>query len=298
MNEKYDIVVVGSGAGGAPLAHALTKAGAKVCVIERGKALEELSLDRDEIEWTRRKRFMPHARNDPHMFRKDESTRALATARAWTGNIVGGSTVTSDALMLRASEADFVQGDRMNKIAGIKAPNWPFGLAELAPYYDEAERFLGVKKAKEQGLKTHAIAGFLDAAAAKVGHRLSRAERAIVTRDRGLQKACEYRTLCEQYACPSNANRRTRRRKRRAKRHRSVSRRGRGGRGRKCAAAFAFRKLVQQKRTRGQRFVVLCAIRSASVFAPKRFRKMRRLYEGLTFCRTIAFAHAKQGRTL
>ena len=205
MNEKYDIVVVGSGAGGAPLAHALTKAGAKVCVIERGKALEELSLDRDEIEWTRRKRFMPHARNDPHMFRKDESTRALATARAWTGNIVGGSTVTSDALMVRASEADFAQGDRMNKIAGIKAPNWPFGLAELAPYYDEAERFLGVKKAKEQGLKTHAIAGFLDAAAAKVGHTLSRAERAIVTHDRGLQKACEYRTLCEQYACPSNA---------------------------------------------------------------------------------------------
>ena len=46
---SFDIVIIGSGAGGSPIAERAAAAGAKVLVIERGKALPRAGFDRDEI---------------------------------------------------------------------------------------------------------------------------------------------------------------------------------------------------------------------------------------------------------
>ena len=89
----FDAVVVGSGAGGAPLACRLCEAGWKVLLVERGKAYQRADFDRDEIEWSRRDRFVPSPRTDPHTRRSDEGQRAGLTTDGWISTVLGGGTV-------------------------------------------------------------------------------------------------------------------------------------------------------------------------------------------------------------
>ena len=63
MTTTFDAIVVGSGAGGAPLACRLCEAGWKVLLVERGRAYQRGDFDRDEIEWSRRDRFVPSPRD-------------------------------------------------------------------------------------------------------------------------------------------------------------------------------------------------------------------------------------------
>ena len=89
MSARFDVVVVGSGAGGAPVACRLAEQGMKVLVLERGRAFKKEDFDRDEIEWSRRNAFMPPVRTDPHMWRANEQARALPTREGWISTVVG-----------------------------------------------------------------------------------------------------------------------------------------------------------------------------------------------------------------
>jgi len=92
MTTTFDAVVVGSGAGGAPVACRLCEAGWRVLLIERGKAYQRTDFDRDEIEWCRRDRFVPSPRTDPHTRRSDEGQRAGLTTDGWISTVLGGGT--------------------------------------------------------------------------------------------------------------------------------------------------------------------------------------------------------------
>src|SRR5450432_1709991 len=67
--EKVDVVIIGSGAGGGPMAFELAKAGIKVVVLERGPHYEQHEYVHDEILNSRRNFFMPLPWDEPHLLR-------------------------------------------------------------------------------------------------------------------------------------------------------------------------------------------------------------------------------------
>ncbi|HEY4222945.1 MAG TPA: GMC family oxidoreductase [Myxococcota bacterium] len=197
----FDAVVVGSGAGGAPLACALCEAGYRVLLIERGREVKRADFDRDEIEWCRRDGFVPSPHNDPHMWRSDVNTPAYKTADGWISTLLGGGTMHMAAYLLRADEADARQGTRLAHEAGSQALDWAVPFADVARYYDEIERALGVS----QALKTHALAHKLDRAATALGIPTMPTPRGILTSPQDGRLACDYREQCASYGCPTGA---------------------------------------------------------------------------------------------
>ncbi|MBV6522849.1 MAG: 6'''-hydroxyparomomycin C oxidase [Gemmatimonadaceae bacterium] len=130
----YDAIVVGSGFGGVMAAYPLVMAGQRVLMIERGEWVERRLENWDPVNAHELSR---------HFSR--ESTYWVKDAR-WartTGSFhcVGGPSVYYGGVALRMRERDFDPG---SEILGDSHAAWPFGYAELAPYYDRAEWLLGV----------------------------------------------------------------------------------------------------------------------------------------------------------
>ena len=69
MAEQVDVCIVGSGAGGAPMALELGRAGFKVVVIEKGAHYQPKDFVHDEILNSRRNFFMPLPWDEPHLLR-------------------------------------------------------------------------------------------------------------------------------------------------------------------------------------------------------------------------------------
>jgi len=131
MNDAVDAVIVGSGAGGAPLAARLAGAGLKVVVLEAGRA------------WSPRDDFATDEAAQAPLFWTDERLSAgddpVAFGRNNSGIGVGGSTLHYTAYVPRAQPDDF----RLKSTQGAGV-DWPIAYDDLAPYYDEIEAFLGV----------------------------------------------------------------------------------------------------------------------------------------------------------
>lgn len=127
---SWDVIIIGSGAGGSTAAWALARAGRRVLVLERGDF-----LPREHENW------------DPDAIR----TGRYRTTEQWldehgaafspfTHYCVGGNTKAYGAALLRLRERDF--GEIRHR-AGI-SPAWPIGYDELEPYYSLAEDLYAV----------------------------------------------------------------------------------------------------------------------------------------------------------
>ncbi|MGI4879915.1 MAG: GMC family oxidoreductase [Janthinobacterium lividum] len=129
--EQADAVIVGSGAGGAPLAARLAGAGLKVVVLEAGRA------------WSPRTDFATDEIAQMPLYWTDERLSAGSHAMAFgannSGTGVGGSTLHYTGYVPRPQPDDFRLATTQG--AGV---DWPIGYDDLAPYYDEIEGFLGV----------------------------------------------------------------------------------------------------------------------------------------------------------
>lgn len=128
----YDIVIVGSGVGGSTLAYELAGSGARVLVLERGDYLPEEPQNWDVSSVFEANRYKAH-----------ETWRAARTGRLFTPGVhywVGGNSKVYGASMIRFRETDFGAVEH----AGGISPAWPLSYADLAPFYDEAERLYGV----------------------------------------------------------------------------------------------------------------------------------------------------------
>jgi choline dehydrogenase-like flavoprotein len=212
MTTMFDVVVVGSGAGGAPLACRLCEAGYKVLLVERGKAWQRSEFDRDEIEWSRRDRFIPSPRTDPHTRRSEPGQRAGLTTDGWISTVLGGGTVHMGAYLLRGHDDDAHQATRFANDGDTDhtALNWAVPFADFGRFYDEAERELGVSGAPASGvppLSAHALSAKVDVAATQLGLASMPTPRGIlsVPRPDDDRLPCAYRQLCASYGCPNDA---------------------------------------------------------------------------------------------
>jgi choline dehydrogenase-like flavoprotein len=129
--EVVDAVVVGTGAGGAPLMARLAAAGLTVVALEAGR------------HWSPADDFATDESEQNKLFWMDERLSGgedpLAFGKNNSGIGVGGSTLHYTAYTPRAQPDDF----RIRTDFGV-GEDWPIGYTELAPYYDALERFLGV----------------------------------------------------------------------------------------------------------------------------------------------------------
>ena len=97
---EVDVCIVGSGAGGAPVALSLARAGYRVLVLEKGPAYNQSDFVYDEIRSCRRDFFVPAVADDPHV-RVDPSGHTRKTSDGWTSNCVGGGTVHFNGFSFR-----------------------------------------------------------------------------------------------------------------------------------------------------------------------------------------------------
>lgn len=129
--DHYDLIVVGSGPGGASLAHRLAPSGKRILILERGDY-----LPRSELNWSAQAVFVDaiyQAKETWTNARGDSFSPALHY-------YVGGNSKVYGAALFRLRERDFGEVQH----AGGVSPAWPLGYDVFEPYYTQAENLFHV----------------------------------------------------------------------------------------------------------------------------------------------------------
>jgi choline dehydrogenase-like flavoprotein len=134
MNGTPDIVIIGSGMGGATVAAGLAGSGARILILERGQSIVDTPETRD-----------PRAIFQRGHYRSKEQWHDQHGNPFNPGNyyFVGGNTKLYGAVLIRYRKEDF--GDLEHE-GGI-SPAWPFPYEELEPWYGKAEALYCVRGA-------------------------------------------------------------------------------------------------------------------------------------------------------
>jgi choline dehydrogenase-like flavoprotein len=131
QNRHYDVIIIGSGAGGGTLAHALAGTGKRVLVLERGGHVR-----REKENWSSEAVNLAARYNTKETWR-DKHGKAL---HPHTNYNVGGNTKFYGAALFRLRREDFGE---LRHHGGI-SPAWPIDYEDLEPYYGQAERLYHV----------------------------------------------------------------------------------------------------------------------------------------------------------
>jgi choline dehydrogenase-like flavoprotein len=134
-SNHYDIIIIGSGAGGGTLAHSLAPGGKRILIIERGDFLR-----REQDNWSAKAVFV-QAKYQAVETWHDRDGHAF---RPGIHYYVGGNTKFYGAALLRLREADFGE---IRHHGGV-SPAWPLSYADLEPYYCAAEALYHVHGAR------------------------------------------------------------------------------------------------------------------------------------------------------
>lgn len=218
--EEVDVCVVGSGAGGAPLATQLAMAGARVVILEKGPWYKQEDFDHDEIKNCRRNYWAPYPSDEPHLLQRPGDRKPRVTNSGWTSNCVGGGTVHMSGFFYRLSPEDFTLGTRYaNGVEGANITDWPIRYEDLAPYYDRVEREIGVSgKAGDtpfepprsgpypfDPLRANPLHALVEQGAKEKGYHPFHTPRGIISRPFKGRGACVYCDFCGSYGCESGA---------------------------------------------------------------------------------------------
>src|SRR3954463_8323256 len=129
--DDYDIIVIGTGAGGGTMANALADSSARILILERGDFVPS-----EPENW------------DPAAVWKDLRYRTTerwldqdgAAFRPYTHYNVGGNTKFWGSVLYRLRRADFGEMQHRDGVS----PAWPIDYDTLEPYYERAERMYQV----------------------------------------------------------------------------------------------------------------------------------------------------------
>lgn len=182
--EHVEFVVIGSGAGGAPLTHTLVHAGRQVLVLDKGPLFRTQDqsptgfsdFKRDETFATGSEKRInipdvanhgesffsshvePDLNDEPHIY-VGEDGKDRATIEGYTAQVVGGGTQLYGGVSLRFTPDDFrlasfnagrtdlrddPDGDVLRE-----ARDWPITYDDLEPYYCKAEELIGINGTRD-----------------------------------------------------------------------------------------------------------------------------------------------------
>lgn len=128
---QYDIIIIGTGAGGGTLLHTLKNSGKKILVLERGDFLPKEKANWDTIEVFQKDRY-----HNAEEFIDDQGKEFKPGMGYW----VGGNTKVYGAALFRLREKDF---ESVQHAGGI-SPEWPLKYNDLESYYTKAEKLYNV----------------------------------------------------------------------------------------------------------------------------------------------------------
>jgi len=131
MSDHYDVIVIGSGPGGASLAQKLASTGKRILLLERGDY-----LPRSRANWDSQTVFVEGAYQAPETWYGRDGKSFHPGLHYY----VGGNSKVYGAALFRMRERDFGQIQHEDGIS----PAWPLKYADFEPYYAEAERLFHV----------------------------------------------------------------------------------------------------------------------------------------------------------
>lgn len=130
-DQIYDVVIIGSGAGGGTLARKLAATGKKILILERGELVYRESSELTDTELFKKERY--HA-PEPWFDKAGEPFYPQ------TNYSVGGNTKIWYSVLMRMRERDFEAVPHQDGLS----PEWPLKYADFEPYYTEAEKLYHV----------------------------------------------------------------------------------------------------------------------------------------------------------
>src|SRR5918995_1827171 len=125
-SEHYDVIIIGTGAGGGTLARKLAPSGKRILMIERGGY-----LPREPENWDSEQVFL----KDRYLSGEQWYDKDGSLFKPHQQYFVGGNTKFYGAILFRLRERDF---DEVQHYGGV-SPEWPLSYADFEPYYAEAE---------------------------------------------------------------------------------------------------------------------------------------------------------------
>jgi choline dehydrogenase-like flavoprotein len=133
-------VVIGSGAGGGTLGHELAQKGIRTVILEAGPRIEADQHIDDEVGSHQQLSWLDK--------RTTSGTWSIArnypNSPAWLCKAVGGTTLRWAGCSPRFQAHEFRAREVYGNVSGTSLLDWPIQLEELAPYYDRAEKKMGV----------------------------------------------------------------------------------------------------------------------------------------------------------
>jgi choline dehydrogenase-like flavoprotein len=227
LQDLYDAVVVGAGAGGSVAAAMLSEAGLRVLVVERGSWLRYDQIGRDHV---RNHRFNKYGHNTGPGLEGNPRTIILSNGderitTPFEGNYhnnamtLGGGTRVYGAQGWRFHPDDFRMATRYGIPDGSSLSDWPLSYDDLEPYYDRAEWEVGVsgdgnahpgRGRRRRPYPMPALSMTLEAerlakAAANLGWEVGPVPLLINSVERDGRPACGRCGQCVGFACPTNS---------------------------------------------------------------------------------------------
>ncbi len=224
---KYDVCIIGSGAGGAPIAYELSNAGFHVVVLEKGNHYREEDFSKDELAVSRRDMFTPLLKEEQHIINERNKDGSITRYEGseydwsfWNGSMVGGSSNLMSGFFHRMKPNDFRLKSVYGEIKGANVVDWPISYEDLEPYYAKVEKIIGVsgvvtkhKFAEPRSslefpypaLEVNGVTKWFDASCKILGFESIHTPRAILSQGALGRSGCSYSNFCGSYGCATGA---------------------------------------------------------------------------------------------